>query len=179
MSLQNSGPSVSLALAIAFAVTVLAGCGYALAGRGSFLPDGIETIGIPQFENRTSVSRIELIITDRIRAEFIGRRKYTPDASGANAVLRGEIVGITSQVAGTNQQQLASRYLVTVVLRLTLTQEPGGKVLWSNDALTLRDEYDLAGGIEGSTFVDQQRSAVERISTDVARTVVTAITEAF
>lgn len=179
MSLQNSG-SVFLALAIAFAVIALPGCGYALAGRGSFLPSGIETIGIPQFENRTSVSRIELIITDRVRAEFIGRGKYKgPDVTGANAVLRGEIVGITSQVAGTNQQQLASRYLVTVVLRLTLTEEPTGKVLWSNDALTLRDEYDLAGGIEGSTFVDQQRSAVERIATDVARTVVTAITEAF
>lgn len=168
-------------LTTAIAIVTLSGCGYALAGRGSFLPNEIKTIGIPQFENRTSVSRIEVVITDRIRSEFIGRGKYEirPEATGVDAVLRGEIVGITSQVAGTNQQQLASRYLVTVVLRLTLAEQPSGKVLWSNDGLTFRDEYDLAGGIEGATFVDQQRSAVDRIATDVARTVVTAIMEAF
>ncbi|SVE39014.1 uncharacterized protein METZ01_LOCUS491868, partial [marine metagenome] len=28
------------------------GCGYALAGRGSFLPDYIETIGVPMFGNQ-------------------------------------------------------------------------------------------------------------------------------
>ena len=30
-----------------------ASCGYALAGRGSFLPDYIQTIGVPQFVNNT------------------------------------------------------------------------------------------------------------------------------
>ena len=58
-------------------------------------------------------------------------------------------------------------------------------VLWSNDALTFREEYQLqsaAGGsvnIEGSTFFDQERSTVDRLSTDAARTIVTAILEAF
>jgi hypothetical protein len=37
----------------------------------------------------------------------------------------------------------------------------------------------VQGPIEGGTFVNQQRSAVDRLATDVARTVVTAITEAF
>ena len=31
------------------------GCGYSLAGRGSFLPAYIKTIGVPQFTNRTAV----------------------------------------------------------------------------------------------------------------------------
>ena len=30
---------------------LMSGCGYALAGRGGFLPDYIETIAIPVFEN--------------------------------------------------------------------------------------------------------------------------------
>ena len=29
------------------------GCGYALSGRGTFLPDYIETIGIPMFQNNS------------------------------------------------------------------------------------------------------------------------------
>ena len=170
-----------LVIAITIAIAALSGCGYALAGRGSFLPSHIKAINIPQVENKTSVSRIELAITEKIRSEFIGRGKYQtpPDASAADAVLQGEIVAITSQVAGTTAQQLASRYLVTVVLKVTLTDVRTREVLWSNDPLTIRDEYDLVGGIDGATFVDQQRGMVERIATDVARAVVTAIAEAF
>ena len=157
------------------------GCGYALAGRGSFLPASIRTVGIPTLENRSTFFQVEDILTEKIRSEFIGRGKYQtpPDASAADAVLQGEIVAITSQVAGTTAQQLASRYLVTVVLKVTLTDVRTREVLWSNDSLTIRDEYDLVGGIDGATFVDQQRGMVERIATDVARAVVTAIAEAF
>ena len=34
-------------------VMVTSACGYALAGRGSFLPDYIRVVGIPAFENKT------------------------------------------------------------------------------------------------------------------------------
>ena len=46
-----------------------------------------------------------------------------------------------------------------------------------------RGEYDLATRgntpIGGETFLDQERSSMDRIATDVARSVVTAILEAF
>jgi hypothetical protein len=54
--------------------------------------------------------------------------------------------------------------------------------LWSNDALTFREEYEAtsrSNTLDVSTFLDQERSSVDRIATDVARTVVTAILEAF
>jgi len=35
---------------------LLPGCGYSLAGRGSFLPDYIKTIGVPTFANHTASS---------------------------------------------------------------------------------------------------------------------------
>ena len=52
------------------------GCGYSLAGRGSFLPDYIKTIGVPAFGNRTTVFNLETQLTQKVRAEFIGRGKY-------------------------------------------------------------------------------------------------------
>ena len=66
-----------------------AGCGYALAGRGSFLPAYIQTIGIPTFTNRTTVFNLETLLTQKVRAEFIGRGKYQilPEATGVDAVL--------------------------------------------------------------------------------------------
>ena len=72
------------------------GCGYALAGRGSFLPATIRTVGIPKLENRTTFFQVEDMLTDKIRAEFIGRGKYTvsPEAAGADAVLTGTVLCI-------------------------------------------------------------------------------------
>ncbi|HET9267603.1 MAG TPA: hypothetical protein VFO31_05545, partial [Vicinamibacterales bacterium] len=58
-------------------VAVSSGCGYALAGRGSFLPASIRTVGIPKLENRSTFFQVEDILTEKIRAEFIGRGKYT------------------------------------------------------------------------------------------------------
>jgi hypothetical protein len=166
---------------------ISSGCGYALDVRGSFLPSSIKTVGIPLLENRTPVSRVEQILTDRIRNEFIGRGKYNVlhEETGADAVLRGEILGFNFQTTGLNQQQLSSRYLVTIVVKVSFIDlnavDKTKEVLWSNDALTFRDEYDLAsaGGVNGATFVDQEKSAFDRIANDAARTIVTAIMEAF
>ena len=161
------------------------GCGYALAGRGSFLPSYIHTVGIPQLENRSTFFQVEQILTEKIRIEFIGRGKYTvtPDTVGADAVLTGEIMGISVQPVALNEQQLASRYLFTLLMKVQFTDVRTNEVLWSNDALTFREEYELATrgavALQGASFLDQERGSFDRIATDVARTVVTAILEAF
>jgi len=172
-----------LTLALALASS---GCGYALAGRGSFLPDYIRVVGIPAFQNRSSFSQVEQVLTDKVRTEFIGRGKYrvVPDLPGADAVLTGEILAIGVQPVGFNEQQLASRYLFTWTLKVAFTDAQTNMVLWSNDALVFRGEYELSQrGTDaanlGSTFVDQERTSVDRIATDVARSVVTSILEAF
>jgi len=161
------------------------GCGYALAGRGSFLPTDIRTVGIPKLDNRSTMFQVEEVITEKIRAEFIGRGKYavTPDALGADAVLTGEITSVTVQPVGFNEQQLGSRYLFTLAMRVQFAHARTNEVLWSNDALIFREEYELATrsstGPDLAVFLDQERSSVDRIASDLARSVVTAILEAF
>ena len=161
------------------------GCGYALAGKGSFLPSYIQTIGIPEFINRTTVFNLETQLTQKVRAEFIGRGKYRilSEATGADAVLTAEVLGINVQPVGFTEQQLASRYLFTLQMKVAFTDARTSQVLWSNDGLTFREEYELATrgntAIEGAAFLDQERSSFDRIANDVARTVVTAILEAF
>lgn len=167
------------------AVALLPGCGYALAGRGSFLPDYIRTIGIPPLGNTTTFFQIEQILTERIRQEFIGRGRYTvlPAGDGADAVLTATVTSITVTPAGFTEQQFASRYLFTMTLNATFTDVRTNQPLWTNSALTFREEYDLTTRsnvpIEGATFVSQERTSLERIATDAARTVATAILEAF
>src|SRR5262245_66425722 len=108
------------------------GCGYALAGRGSFLPDYIRVVGIPTFENRSSFSQVEQVLTDKVRTEFIGRGKYRviPDTPGSDAVLTGEILAISVQPVGFTGQQLASRYTSTWTLNVAFVRDATPVVLW-------------------------------------------------
>ena len=77
---------------------LMSGCGYALAGRGGFLPDYIETIAIPVFENNTIVFDVERLLTQEVRSAFIGRGSYRvqTDLGGADASLTGVINDITA-----------------------------------------------------------------------------------
>src|SRR5688572_1940724 len=104
-------------------VTSFAACGYSLAGRGSFLPAHITTIGVPTFTNRTTLFNLETQLTQQVRSEFIGRGRYRilPDAGAeVDALLTGEITAVTISPASFSTQQLASRYVITMAARVQL-----------------------------------------------------------
>ena len=178
-----------LRAAILCALCVLCGvanssCGYALAGRGSFLPPTIRTIGIPTFTNRTTVFNLETTLTQKVRSEFIGRGKFQilPEATGVDALLSGEVVAVNIQPASFTPNQLASRYAITMVAKIELRDLRENKVLWENPSVTFRQEYDATGGravIDPAAFFQQDTNALERLSTEFARTIVSAILEAF
>jgi hypothetical protein len=95
----------------------------------------------------------------------------------------GAVTSISVQPVGFTEQQLASRYVFTLTMRVEFTDARTTKVLWSNQALTFREEYELTTrsniALQGDTFLSQERNSFDRIADDVARTVVTAIVEAF
>jgi hypothetical protein len=171
---------VALTLASIFAVN---GCGYSLAGRGSFLPTYIRRIGIPLFVNHTPVYDIERKITARVQGEFIGRGKYKvdPQETGADAVLLGEISSVTLQPAAFTDQQQASRYILTLVAKIEFKDLKTNKVLWSHPAWPFREEYEISNTttIDPAAFLGQDANAVERLAAEFARSVVSAILEAF
>ncbi len=160
-------------------------CGYALAGRGSFLPTYIRVLGIPMFENSTPFQTVEQIFTQKVRLEFQSSRRYTvvPTDEGADGIVRGQITAISTQPVSLTDAQLASRYRVTVVVKIAFEDVKAQKVLWENPALSFSDEYELASpgtsGGDVSAFIGNERVAMERLSEDFARSVVSAILEAF
>ena len=161
-----------------------ASCGYALSGRGSFLPAYIERLGIPMFGNTTPYQSVEQMFTQKVRLEFQSSRRYTvvPSDEGVDGIVRGEISSITLQPVSLTDAQLASRFRVTVILKVAFEDVKAQKTLWENAALSLSDEYELASpgtGGDASAFVGNERVAVDRMSTDFARSIVSAILEAF
>ena len=172
-------------IAIVVLCTLTTGCGYALAGRGSFLPDYIETIGIPMFENETSAFEVEQLVTQEVREEFIGRGRYrvVPETMGVDAVLEGTIRNIQIAPASFTGDQQAARYIFTLTARISFTDMTTDEVLWENPRLVFSDEYEVASGGDDiasvSSFFGQRSNAVERIAQDFAETVVSSILEAF
>jgi hypothetical protein len=162
-----------------------AGCGYTLAGRGSFLPDYIRTIGIPAFGNITPYATVEQVFTEKVRIEFQSRGQYTviPTEPGADGIVRGTITSISAAPVGYTDAQLARRYRFTVIVNTSFIDAKQQKPLWENPAVSFSDEYELASPtsitLDAQAFLGQERAAVDRMSTDFARTVVSAILEAF
>ena len=175
--LLRTAPLAGLSLA-------LAGCGYSLAGRGSFLPDYMRVIGVPMFGNRTPYSPLEQVLTEKVRIEFQSRRyQVQPGDTGVDAVVRGDVTGVGAAPVGFNQSQQASRYRFTITVAVSLSDVRQQKTLWENPALNFSDEYELAnaGNVTAgaSAFIDQERAAIDRLSSDFARSTVSAILEAF
>jgi hypothetical protein len=160
------------------------GCGYTLAGRGAFLPSHIRTIGVPTFTNRTTVFNLETLLTQKVRGELIGRGKYQvlPQDSGVDAVLVGDVSSVSIAPSAFNTEQLASRYALTIVANIQLRDVREDKVLWENPSMVFRQDFDNTTGqnaLDPTAFFGQEVNALDRVSTDFARTIVSAILEAF
>jgi len=174
---------LNLLLVAAMAVAG-SGCGYSLAGRGSFLPDSIRVIGVPQFANQTTFLEVERRFTERVRSEFIGRGRYQVLAqeAGADAVLRGTITNLTIVPANFNENQQATRYIIVINTKIEFVDLKTNKALWENASMVFREEYDLPPDTQAgnpTAFFGQSSNALERVANDFARTVVSAILEAF
>lgn len=178
-----------LHLVVAWSLVVVtamlsSGCGYSLAGRGSFLPTYIKTIGVPMFQNDTSVYEVERKVTERVISELIGRGHYTvlPQSTQVDAVLAGEIVAISLVPSGFNQQQQASRYVLTLVAKVELRDLKANKVLWANPSLQFSEQFDMSSAsspTDANAFLRQDANAMDRLATEFARAVVSAMLEAF
>ena len=174
----------SLVVLACVCLVALPGCGYSLVGRGSFLPDYVKTIGVPTFTNQTTVFNLETQVTEKVRSEFIGRGKYqiVPDSGNVDALLTGEVSSVSIQPVSFTAQNLASRYVITMSARVELKDVRENKVLWDNPGLVFRQEFEAQSGqtaVDPSAFFGQDANALDRMTTEFARTIVSAILEAF
>ena len=180
---SRSSASFGLGVLCALCIGLAGGCGYALAGHGSSLPPSIKTIGIPVFVNSTTVFNVETLLTEKVRREFIGRGKYKvlPQATEVDAVLSGTITSISIAPVSFTPNQLASRYTITMTARIELRQTTG-TLLWENPGLVSRQEYEATSGTnatDAAAFFGHETNALDRLSEEFARTIVSAILEAF
>jgi outer membrane lipopolysaccharide assembly protein LptE/RlpB len=155
-------------------------CGYHTAGHNVALPTNVQTISIPAFVNQTQTYKIEQKLTAAVVREMVTRTHYhilNEVSDSADATLRGTVVSTsTSPLTYDSQTGRASSALVVLTARVTLTDR-NGKVLYENPSYLFREEYQVSR--ELSSFFEEDSPALERLSREFARTLVSNVLEGF
>jgi hypothetical protein len=158
----------------------LSSCGYKVAGKADLIPKTIRTIAIPPFSNRTT----SYLLTDRLPAaiarEFLSRTRYEVVSSPqeADAVLTGVVALVLAVPTIFDPASgRAAGVQTNVIVAVTLTERATGKVLYTNPGLDVRQRYEIS--IDPQAYFDESSIAFQRMSRDVAATVVSAVLESF
>ncbi len=167
------------AVVAAFLSLAGVGCGYHVAGHAAQLPENVKTIAVPGFTNQTQTYRVEQTLTAAVIREFVTRTHYhiANDGTEADATLRGTILSTyTAPLTYDSQTGRAASVLVTVGMKVSLTDRQG-KVLFENPSYVFREQYEVSR--ELSSFFEEDSPALERLSRDFARTLVSNVLEGF
>ncbi len=166
-------------LALILLVT-LTGCGYHQAGSATHIPANVQTLAVPIFATHAQAYHTEAAFTEAIVRELNTRTKYriiNTDSPDADAILHGTILTQTvTPLTYDSSTGQSSSYLVTINARVLLTSHDG-RVLYRNDSLLYREQYQSTQDLNG--FLQEDAKAVGRVAKDFAQAVVSDMLESF
>ena len=159
---------------------MLAGCGYHVVGHADLMPKTIKTIAIPAFGNTTIRYQLARMLPADVTREFLTRTKYTivTDPTQADAVLTGTLTNYAAYAAVADPVTgRATGVQVIVTMQIRLTERATGKVLFERMGYEIRERYELS--VNPQAYFDESGTAIERVSRDAARSIVSGILENF
>jgi outer membrane lipopolysaccharide assembly protein LptE/RlpB len=156
------------------------GCGYHSVGSATHIPANVRTIAVPVFATHSQAYHSEMALTQAVVRELDTRTRYRVLTSGtadADAVLSGTILTQTSvPLTYDSTSGETSSYLVTLTVKVVLTARDG-RVLYRNDALSYREQYQSTQDLTG--FLREDPAAVNRLARDFAQALVGDMLESF
>lgn len=170
----------SLLIAGSILVGQSVGCGYALVGSGSFLPDHVKTIGVPIFKNKTRKFRLEQVFTSHVINELITRGDFevVSDETGVDAVLIGEISSYYAVPTSFGEPGQATTYEVFIRVKVALADLVDNRILYENKYFEFSDSYDFPDDAN-TNFSPREMETLEELAEDFAESLVTAVLEGF
>ena len=157
----------------------LTGCGYHAAGSATHIPANVRTLAVPVFATHAQAFHTEMALTQAVVRELNTRTKYRilTTAADADATLSGTVLTQTSipLTYDSTSGQTAS-YLVAITAKVILTDRDG-HILYQNDAVPFRDQYQSTQDLNGS--IREDPAAVTRLSRDFAQALVGDMLESF
>jgi len=155
------------------------GCGYALVGRASNIPENIHKVYLAPMENATRRSEVEQILTRALADELVTRKRFTlvNDAADSDAVLDGKVVGFDTTPLTFDDQGRATQYQITITASMKFRDRVTDKAIWENDRYIYKESYDVDPNEQ--SYFDREKIAIEGAAGRFARTVVIDLLEGF
>jgi outer membrane lipopolysaccharide assembly protein LptE/RlpB len=180
-ALRPTSPRILVSCSLALgALLALNGCGYHTAGSATHIPGNVRTIAVPVFATHAQAYHTEMAFTQAVIRELNTRTRYrvlTDAAANPDAVLSGTILNQTSvPLTYDSTSGETSSYLVTIGIKVVLTARDG-RVLYRNDALSYREQYQSTQDLSGS--IREDPAAVNRLARDFAQALVGDMLESF
>lgn len=169
-----------LPFAFCLLTLALASCGYHVAGTTDVLPKNVKTIAVPAFGNVTTRYKISDLLAAAITREFISRTRYqiVPEPSQADAVLLGTVVNFFSYpTVFDSKTGRAAGVQAIVIMQLSLRDRATNAVLLDRPHMEFRANYEIS--VDPRAYFDESEVGMDRLSRDVARSVVSAVLDNF
>jgi len=167
--------------ALALLAVLATGCGYHLVGTSSFLPPDLRTLHVRPFENTTAWADMDQRLTEAVVREWVRRRRFSivDEEKGADLALKGTIKSLSVSPVTLDEQGRATEYQMTLTASVSLLDIRGDepKVVWEDKSFSRRTSYQV--DVSAVDYFDRQVAAMDVVSTEFARALVTAVLEGF
>ncbi len=181
MNIWNKAGARLVSICVTAVCLAISSCGYQVAGKADLVPKTIHTIAVPPFGNSTVRYKLSDLLPEAISRELISRTRYkiVSDPAQADAVLNGTVINygafptLIDQATGRT-----SGLQVNVRMSISLVERSTDKVVFSRPNYDSHQRYELSV-TNNSQYFDESGAAVERLSRDVSRDLVTSILEDF
>ena len=165
-----------------FAISLFhSACGYHLVGTSSFLPEEYQNLFIERMKNNTSWPDLGQRMDEALSREWVRRRRFqlVESRDQAQIVLEGSIQSISMLPVQLDERGRATQYQMTLLVSARLIDPRGEepKVLWEDKAFSRRTSYNVDAS--SANYFDRQIQAMEEVSAELSRALVTAVLEGF
>ena len=159
---------------------LLVGCGYALVGMGSNIPEDVQIIFLLPFENNTRRAQVDQILGQTVADEVVlrGRFDLASNEDGAQAVLEGSILNFVVTPVRFGPEGLAEEYEVSISASMEFRRTESDEILWRNPNYIFRQNYELDEE-DLTSFFDREILAIDAVAILFARTLLTDLMEGF
>jgi outer membrane lipopolysaccharide assembly protein LptE/RlpB len=167
-----------LSLLVVPVVILASSCGYHLVGHGGRFPAGVDLVAVPIFENATKDKAIARRLTNHFIRELMatGKVKVVPSAE-AQAEVRGRVARYEVEPITFNANRRATENRLVVAADVDLFLKGESEPIFSEKGVTRYSEYPVSENL--SELQKEEERAVEDVSLELSRKIITLMTEGF
>src|SRR6266436_5910892 len=146
----------------------------------SQMPAYIKTVAVPAFQNQALRFKIEHRFTEAVMKELIHRGhglRVQSEREGADAVIDGVVKSFSFGGVLLDDKGRARVFEVTIVAAVTVRDQHENRVLYDNQNIVFRGEYEFAN--DPRNFFHEEDPAVQRMARNFAESIVSTLINGF